>query len=95
MDHMGQSAINQQLDEYVYYGNFMRPMELVAEGIPGGQKALENVLAIAEEADINLSVLDRFSYAVPFSGYNDPIAKIRKRITKTIELAYQGSWQIR
>jgi hypothetical protein len=41
-----------------------------------------NALAIAEESNIVLDPLDDFNYSIPFSGYNDPIAKIRKRCEK-------------
>jgi DNA polymerase-3 subunit alpha len=81
MDHMSPSALNEQLQQYSYFGNYMRNMEEVADGLPKAVRdsALENVVNIGRECDINLSPLDKFSYSIPFSGYDDPIAKMRKR----------------
>jgi DNA polymerase-3 subunit alpha len=80
--HMGQSSATQMvayLKDYGYFGNYMRDMERIAGrgGLPAA--ALENVAAIVEEADIVLDPLDNFGYSLPFSGYADPVKKIRRR----------------
>jgi DNA polymerase III subunit alpha len=80
--HMGMSQSAQMasyLKDYAYFGNYMRDMERIAERgrIPDG--ALENVAAIVEEAEIILDPLDTFRYSIPFSGYQDPVKKIRSR----------------
>jgi len=79
-DHMGKSQekiVSEYLPDYFYFGNYMRSMEKVADGIP--DQALENVCAIAQEANIRLAPLDDFSYSIPFSGYSDPLSRIRRR----------------
>jgi DNA polymerase-3 subunit alpha len=80
--HMGrsiESQITTYLKDYGYFGNYMRDMERVASraGLPFS--VLENVAAIVEECEIVLDPLDNFQYSLPFSGYNDPVAKIRRR----------------
>jgi len=83
--HMGNSDSNlaaSYLKDYSYFGNYMRDMEKVASEIP--EEALENVAAIVEEADIVLDPLDKFQYSIPFSGYDDPIRKIRTRSAKRL-----------
>src|SRR5215831_18093595 len=81
MDHMSDAAMARELENYSYFGNVMRRMDEVAEGLPKeiAQQALDNTRAITRECDIVLDPLDKFSYSIPVSGYNDPIAKIRKR----------------
>lgn len=76
------------LPEYGYFTNYMQSMEKIAErtvGLPSD--TLENALAIVEESNIVLDPLDNFSYSIPFSGYDDPIAKIRKRCAKPLARA--------
>lgn len=87
MDHMGISAIEQQMRDYSYYGNYLRSMEAVADGLPKSirEASLENVKNIVREADINLSVLDKFHYSIPFSGYKDPLSKMRKRSSRRLK----------
>lgn len=87
MDHMSPSAINEQLQQYSYFGNYMRSMDEVADALPDKYRvqSLENITDITKEADINLSVLDKFAYSIPFSGYDDPIAKMRKRSAKRLK----------
>lgn len=87
MDHMSGDQLAKELETYSYFGNYMRRMEDVASDLPSKVRnsALENVLSIVQECDINLDPLDKFSYSVPFSGYNDPIAKIRKRSQKRLK----------
>lgn len=87
-EHMGRSSgqdIAKYLPDYAYYGNFMRDMERVASynGVP--DEAVENIAAVVEEANIILDPLDNFSYSLPFSGYNDPVAKIRRRSEARME----------
>ena len=80
--HMGRSLESQMatyLKDYGYFGNYMRDMEKVVDRGKIPADALANVAAIVEEAEIVLDPLDNFRYSIPFSGYDDPIAKIRKR----------------
>lgn len=80
--HMGSSegsAIAGYLKDYSYYGNYMRDMEKVADRGNIPQQALDSIAEIVEESNIVLDPLDNFSYSIPFSGYDDPIATIRKR----------------
>jgi DNA polymerase-3 subunit alpha len=69
--------------DYAYFGNYMRDLEKVADGIPDGDasRALESIAGIVEEASISLDPLEHFSYSIPFSGYDDCEAAIR-RISK-------------
>lgn len=69
---------------YGYFANYLQSMEKIADRTEGGEKVIENVLQIVEEADVRLKLLDDFSYSIPFSGYNDPIKKIRKRSEKRL-----------
>lgn len=85
MDHMNEGQVNSQLANYSYWGNYMRDMEKVADGIPHGAQALENVREICQEANIVLEPLEGFNYSIPFSGYSDPIAKIKKRSAKALQ----------
>lgn len=86
MDRMSDSVISQQLRDYTYYGNYLRPMEVVADGLPAPirESALENIMHIVREADINLSPLDKFNYSIPTSGYSDPVSQMRKRSSKRL-----------
>lgn len=81
MDHMSSSQVAQELANYSYFGNFMRDMEAVADGLPDSIRvsALSNVIDIVRESNVILDPLDSFSYSLPTSGYPDPISKIRKR----------------
>jgi DNA polymerase-3 subunit alpha len=72
------------LKDYVYFGNYMRDMEKIADGGKIPQAALASIADIVAESDIQLDTLDNFSYSIPFSGYDDPIAKIRKRSAKRL-----------
>lgn len=79
-DHAGKSTeqiVSRFMPEYFYFGNYMRPMETVLNG--SSTAALENVAEIVKEANIVLDPLDKFTYSIPFSGYNDPVEKIRTR----------------
>ena len=65
--------------------NYMRSMEKVADGEGIPQSALQSILCdIVDEADIRLDPLDNFTYSIPFSGYNDPVEKIRRRSRKRL-----------
>jgi DNA polymerase III subunit alpha len=78
--HYGQSGetlISGYLKDYFYFGNYMRDMEAIGDGLP--QQALESVSEIVEEAHIRLEPFDDFTYSIPFSGYDDPISTIRRR----------------
>ena len=81
----GEHLISTFTQDYVYFTNYMRSMEKVADGFQGGRQALSNVQEIVDEADIVLDPLDKFNYSIPFSGYSDPVAKIRKRSAKRLE----------
>jgi DNA polymerase-3 subunit alpha len=72
-----ESLISGYLNDYFYFGSYMRDMEKVADGIP--KQALKSVCEIVEEANIRLEPFDNFSYSIPFSGYADPISAIRRR----------------
>lgn len=72
--------IEDYLPEYGYFSNYMQSMEQIADrtaGLP--EEAISNAQAIADEAAIRLDPLDNFKYSIPFSGYDDPIARIRRR----------------
>lgn len=78
--HVGSSTeqiVVKYLPDYGYFGNYMRDMETVLDGIP--RDAAENVAEIVAEANLVLDPLDKFSYSIPFSGYDDPVEKIRSR----------------
>jgi DNA polymerase-3 subunit alpha len=72
-----ESLISGYLNDYFYFGNYMRDMERIGDGLP--QQALESVSEIVQEAHIRLEPFDDFSYSIPFSGYDDPISTIRRR----------------
>lgn len=79
-DHFGKSqeqVIAKYLPDYGYFGSYMRDMETVLDGIP--TSALDNVASVVEESNLVLDPLDKFSYSIPFSGYDDPVRKIRDR----------------
>jgi DNA polymerase-3 subunit alpha len=83
------------MPQYGYFTNYMQSLEKIAErtsGLP--DDALSNAIAIAEESNIVLDPLDNFSYSIPFSGYDDPIAKIRKRATKRLKAAVKKHGEI-
>lgn len=74
------------MPEYIYFTSYMQSMEKIASrtpDLPGD--ALENAIAIAKEANIRLAPLDDFNYSIPFSGYADPVEKIRKRSKKRLK----------
>lgn len=80
--HYGNSTAQistEYLRHYAYYGNYMRDMERIASRAELPKEALESIGAIVEEADIRLDPLDKFGYSLPVSGYDDPVAKIRRR----------------
>lgn len=65
------------LRDYTYFGNYMRDMGKVGADVP--LSALTSIEEIVQEANIVLDPLDNFSYSLPFSGYDDPMAKMRRR----------------
>lgn len=79
------NVLNEQLNAYSYLGNYMRSMEKIADGVPNGEKAIGNVIDIVNEADIKIKHLDDFTYSIPFSGYDDPESKIRRRAKKRLD----------
>jgi DNA polymerase-3 subunit alpha len=79
-DHYGKSKEQmtaEYLKDYAYFGNYMRDMERVADGLP--REGLDSIAAIVNDAEIRLDPLDRFSYSIPFSGYEFPKREIRRR----------------
>jgi DNA polymerase-3 subunit alpha len=84
MDHMDASKQSEALNTYSYFANYMRSMEEIADGIPHGDKAIQNLFDIVEEADIRLDPLDKFSYSIPDSGYSNPVKRIRKRSARRL-----------
>lgn len=81
----GSTGVAAYLPHYGYFCAYMRSMEKIAEdtsGLPGD--AIENIHDIAREANIVFEPLDKFSYSVPHSGYDDPVSKIRKRSAKRL-----------
>lgn len=77
-----EQLIVEYLPDYAYFGNYMRDMEKVADGLPSS--SLQSAADIAGEARIRLDPLDDFSYSIPFSGYDDPVKKIRSRAAKRL-----------
>lgn len=84
--HYGKSEsqlISGYLNEYAYFGSYMRDLEKALDGIPS--QALESISEIVNEANITLDPLDNFSYSLPFSGSESPIKAIRKRSRARLE----------
>ena len=77
----GRVTIEDYYPSYGYMTSYMQSMERIADGLEKGiqNEAIQSALEIAEEANIRLDPLDTFNYSVPFSGYKDPIARIRRR----------------
>lgn len=71
--------LERHLPNYGYFTNYMQSMEKLADRVECGEECLENLQEIANEACIELDPLDKFKYSIPFSGYADPMATIRKR----------------
>jgi DNA polymerase-3 subunit alpha len=65
--------------EYGYWMNYMRSMERIADKTEKGAEAIASITDIVRESEVVLDPLDRFSYSIPFSGYDDPISEIRRR----------------
>lgn len=78
-DNSKESVSASYLRDYFYFGNYMRDMEKIADdgGIP--QAALDSIAGIVEESDLVLDPLDKFTYSIPFSGYDSPLKTIRRR----------------
>jgi DNA polymerase-3 subunit alpha len=79
-----ESLISGYMKDYFYFGNYMRDMEKVASGDGIPQAALQSISDIVESTDIRLEPFDNFRYSIPFSGYDDPIEKIRRRSAKRL-----------
>lgn len=73
------------LPQYGYFTNYLQPMEKIAAKFKDGDEMLKNIERIVDMVDIRLEPLDDFKYSIPFSGYNDPEAKIRKRSAKRLK----------
>lgn len=89
-EHLGASVgtnIATFLKEYTYYGNYMRDMERVAERGAIPEEALRAISEIVGESNLVLDPLDSFSYSIPFSGYDDPVHRIRKRCDRRLREA--------
>jgi DNA polymerase III alpha subunit len=81
----GRMRVADYLHEYTYFRNYMQDMEALAEHTGLGQEVIHNAIEIEEAVDIRLDPLDDFNYSIPFSGYDDPIAKIQTRCERRIE----------
>lgn len=78
------------LPDYGYFMNYMQSMEKIAERTPDlPSDILDNAIAIAEESNVVLDPLDNFTYSIPFSGYNDPVDRIRKRSVARLKKLYR------
>lgn len=67
--------------QYAYWTSYMRSMESIADQLPRSvrEECIQSIHDIVEECDIRLDPLEKFSYAIPRSGYTDPTEEIRKR----------------
>jgi DNA polymerase III subunit alpha len=83
----GRMRVADYLNEYGLFRNFMQDMEALAErtGLP--KEATDSAIEIQDAADIRLDPLDEFKYSIPFSGYSNPISKIRARCEKRLARA--------
>lgn len=80
--HMGShqdSLVGEHVRQYAYWRSYMQAMEPLAARTPGCERAIANIHEIVEAVDIRLDPLDKGDYSIPFSGYNDPIDKLRRR----------------
>jgi DNA polymerase-3 subunit alpha len=77
----GRVTIEDYYPSYGYLTSYMQSMERIADALePGIQdEAIQNAIAIGQEARIRLPPLDDFTYSIPFSGYRDPVERIRRR----------------
>jgi DNA polymerase-3 subunit alpha len=65
----------QYLKDYIYFGNYMRTMPEIDAPL----ESIHSIEEIVKEANIVLEPLDNFSYSLPFSGYDDPLKRMRMR----------------
>lgn len=87
-DHVStnrEGEIAKYLPDYSYFGNYMRDMEKVAKKGRVPIEALHNIAEIVDAVDIELEPLNKFTYSIPPSGYNDPVEAIRKRCKKRVK----------
>jgi DNA polymerase-3 subunit alpha len=63
---------------YTYWASYLRSLEEVAGRHEWGQEALDSIAEVVTMADIVLDPLDNFTYSIPFSGRDDPLAAIRR-----------------
>jgi DNA polymerase-3 subunit alpha len=63
--------------DYCYWTAHLQSMEELEERTDGLSGACDNIMEIVKESNVRLSALDSFSYSIPFSGYDNPIEKIR------------------
>lgn len=83
--HYGKSDEQQvvgYMKDYIYFTSYLRDMEAVGDGLP--QSALHSISEIVSEANLVLSPLDNFSYSIPFSGRDNPVDAIRRRVSKRL-----------
>jgi len=73
------------LKDYAYFTNYMRDMERAAEHGDVPPVALASIGDIVGEADIRLDPLDNFTYSLPPSGREDPVAAIRRRAKRRLQ----------
>lgn len=76
-----ESQANAFAKQYIYWTHYMRSMEGIADTLPSSvrEESIQSIHDIVEECDIRLDPLDKFSYAIPRCGYDDPVVEIRKR----------------
>lgn len=79
-------SVSDYLPEYGYFTSYLQSMEKLAERANLPQEVVESAIEIANEANIKLDPLDNFKYAIPFSGHEDPIQKIRTRCKSRLSL---------
>lgn len=67
--------------QYGYWTNYLRSMESIAETLPvwARREAIDSIERIVDAVDIKIDPLDKFSYTLPRSGYDDPVEEIRRR----------------
>lgn len=77
----GRVRVEDYQPHYGYFNNYMQSMEEIADGLETGirDEAIESILEIEHESNVWLRPLDDFKYSIPFSGYSDPIARVRSR----------------
>jgi DNA polymerase-3 subunit alpha len=84
MSHSAESVISKYLPDYTYFGNYLRDMEAIVDRGTIPKSALASISDIVQEAEITLEPLEKFSYSIPSSGRDDPVAAIRRRCKRRL-----------